>query len=183
VYDAPIRRSSHTARDPFVPSLIFRPALRRRSTLVLATSALVAYGCMPIAYAPPVAPPAPVVYMPPTPPRVEERPEHRTMFTRASWYGPGFEGHRTATGERFSSGKMTAAAIGLPLGSRVKVTNLANGRSALVRINDCGPFRRGRKLDLSKRAARKLGIIHDGTAVVRVRVVNVPAGALACTSL
>ncbi len=77
---------------------------------------------------------------------------------------------------------MTAAAKGLPLGSRILVTNLNNGRSAAVRVNDCGPYRKGRKLDLSKGAARKLGLIHDGTAQVKVEVIKKPRDAPVCPS-
>jgi rare lipoprotein A len=87
------------------------------------------------------------------------------------------DGHKTATGERFSSHKMTAAAKGVPLGSKVEVTNLKNGRLVQVRINDCGHFKPGRELDLSKSAARKIGLVHDGTAPVKTTVVSAPAGA------
>jgi rare lipoprotein A len=89
-------------------------------------------------------------------------------------------GHKTATGERFSSHKMTAAAKGIPLGSKVVVTNLDNGRSVQVRINDCGHFKRGRELDLSKSAARKIGLTHDGTAPVKTTLVSAPSGAKNC---
>jgi len=117
-----------------------------------------------------------------TPPALRAPPveQGKTIVANASWYGPGFDGHRTATGERFSSSKMTAAARGLPLGSKVIVTNLSNGRSATVRINDCGPYRKNRKLDLSKSAARKLGLLHDGIAKVKVRVIRKPDGAPTC---
>lgn len=151
------------------------------NSLPLWLCALLISGCATtntVAYVPP--PPAPVVFtLPPRPPAPPVEPS-KNIVARASWYGPGFEGHKTATGERFSSRKMTAAAKGLPLGSRVVVTNLTNGRSATVRINDCGPYRKNRKLDLSKSAARKLGIIHDGTAKVRVTVVKKPDGAPVC---
>jgi len=113
-------------------------------------------------------------------PAVAPPEQKRTIVADASWYGPGFDGHKTANGERFSSSKMTAAAKGLPLGSRVRVTNLSNGRSATVRINDCGPYRKGRKLDLSRSAARKLGLIHDGIAKVRIKVIKQPDGAPTC---
>ncbi len=134
-----------------------------------------------VAYVPPA--PTPVVETPPAPPAPAAAPaeQSKTIIARASWYGPGFEGHKTATGERFSSHKMTAAAKGLPLGSRVVVTNLSNGRSAVVRINDCGPYRKGRKLDLSEHAARKIGLV-DGTAKVKVKVVHKPEGAPVCPS-
>ena len=86
----------------------------------------------------------------------------------ASWYGPGFHGKRTASGERFDQNALTAAHRKLPLGSVVKVTNLDNGRSIVVAINDRGPYTKGRVIDLSKGAARKLGIVDDGIAKVRI---------------
>ena len=86
----------------------------------------------------------------------------------ASWYGPGFHGKRTASGERFDQNALTAAHRKLPLGSVVKVTNLDNGRSIVVAINDRGPYKKGRVIDLSKGAARKLGIVDDGIAKVRI---------------
>src|SRR5581483_1403418 len=72
------------------------------------------------------------------------------MVGNASWYGPGFSGHRTASGERFNRNAMTLAHRGLPFGTRVKVTNLKNGRAAIARVNDRGPFVRGRIADLSQ---------------------------------
>lgn len=86
----------------------------------------------------------------------------------ASWYGPGFHGRKTASGERFNQNKLTAAHRKLPLGSEVKVTNLENGRSITVEINDRGPYKKGRVLDLSKAAAKKLGMVEDGVAKVRI---------------
>ena len=86
----------------------------------------------------------------------------------ASWYGPGFQGHPTSTGENFNESGFTAASKTLPLGSTVRVTNPANGRSVDVRINDRGPYVRGRSLDLSKRAAQSLGITGKGVAPVLV---------------
>ena len=76
----------------------------------------------------------------------------------ASWYGPGFHGRRTASGERFNSRALTAAHRSLPFGSRVRVTNERTGRSVVVRINDRGPFVGGRVIDLSKAAAQAVGI-------------------------
>ncbi len=76
----------------------------------------------------------------------------------ASWYGPGFQGHRTASGERFNKHALTAAHKTLPLHSRALVTNLANNESVVVEINDRGPFHRGRLIDLSQAAARAIGI-------------------------
>ena len=86
----------------------------------------------------------------------------------ASWYGPGFHGRKTASGERFNQNKLTAAHRKLPLGSEVKVTNLENGRTITVEINDRGPYAKGRVLDLSKAAAKKLGMVDDGVAKVRI---------------
>lgn len=84
----------------------------------------------------------------------------------ASWYGPGFHGRSTANGERFNQAAMTAAHRSLPFGSKVKVTNQKNGKSVVVRINDRGPFSKGRVLDLSKAAARTLGFVGAGHAKV-----------------
>ena len=88
----------------------------------------------------------------------------------ASYYGREHDGRRTASGEIFDMNEMTAAHRTLPFGTRVRVTDLANGRQVTVRINDRGPFRRGRIVDLSYAAARKLGIVGRGVAKVRVAV-------------
>jgi rare lipoprotein A len=84
----------------------------------------------------------------------------------ASWYGHPFHGRRTANGERYDMNAMTAAHRTMPLPSYAKVRNLANGREVIVRVNDRGPFRDGRVIDLSRAAARKLGI----TGIARVEV-------------
>lgn len=89
----------------------------------------------------------------------------------ASWYGPGFHGKSTANGEKYNQNDLTAAHRTLPLPSIVEVTNLENGRSVRVRINDRGPYARGRIIDLSKRGADLLGVSGPGTAKVRVRLV------------
>jgi rare lipoprotein A len=86
----------------------------------------------------------------------------------ASWYGPKFHGKLTASGEVFNQEKFTAAHPTLPWGSRVKVTNLDNGKSVDVRINDRGPFGRGRIIDVSWAAARALGMVGRGITSVRV---------------
>ncbi|HEX4952953.1 MAG TPA: septal ring lytic transglycosylase RlpA family protein [Thermoanaerobaculia bacterium] len=86
----------------------------------------------------------------------------------ASWYGPGFEGRRTASGERFDGRRFTAAHRNLPFGTWVEVRNLDNGRSVAVRINDRGPFVRRRVIDLSRAAAAELGMLGPGTAKVAV---------------
>jgi rare lipoprotein A len=86
----------------------------------------------------------------------------------ASWYGPGYEGHRTANGEGFNPNGFTAASKTLPLGSIVRVTNLQNGRWVDVRINDRGPVAPGRSIDLSSAAAQRIGLTKSGVARVRV---------------
>ncbi len=87
---------------------------------------------------------------------------------KASYYAPKFDGKRTTSGERYNPNALTAASKTLPLGTIVKVVNPKNGRSVKVRINDRGPFVRGRSLNLSHRAAQKIGITHDGVARVKV---------------
>ena len=89
-------------------------------------------------------------------------------LTRASWYGPGFNGRLTSDGEVFNENALTAASRTLPIGSRVRVTNLNDGRSVIVRINDRGPYVHGRGIDLSERAAQEIGLDHTGVARVRV---------------
>jgi len=103
-----------------------------------------------------------------------ERPHGPVQEGLASWYGPGLHGGRTASGERFDADDFTAAHPTLPLGSRVLVTNLANGRSVTVRINDRGPYVRGRTIDLSRAAARRLGMLRRGTARVRIQLLGHP---------
>jgi rare lipoprotein A len=86
----------------------------------------------------------------------------------ASWYGPTFYGHRTANGEMYDGRAMTAAHRTLPMPVNVRVTNLDNGKSVVVRVNDRGPYAKGRIIDLSEAAARALDVIATGTARVRV---------------
>lgn len=96
----------------------------------------------------------------------------------ASWYGPGFHKVRTSTGEVYDMYAMTAAHKTLPLPAYVRVSNLQNGRSVVVRVNDRGPFVGNRIIDLSYTAASRLGMLHNGTAMVEVRAVD-PAAAAA----
>ena len=103
----------------------------------------------------------------PTQPRV------RSVSTgEASWYGPGFYGNRTANGEVFRPGTLTAAHRTLAFGTKVRVTNLWNGRSTVVRINDRGPFHGNRVIDLAHGAARELGVIASGVANVKLEVLQ-----------
>ncbi|WPL19922.1 RlpA-like protein precursor [Thiorhodovibrio winogradskyi] len=91
---------------------------------------------------------------------------------QASWYGSKFHGRRTSSGEVYDMHQMTAAHKTLPLPSYVHVTNLENGRAAVVRVNDRGPFHGGRVIDLSYAAAKKLGVVATGTAKVEVRSID-----------
>ena len=95
----------------------------------------------------------------------------------ASWYGPGFHKVRTSTGEAYDMYGMTAAHKTLPLPAFVQVTNLQNGRSVVVRVNDRGPFVGNRIIDLSYTAAAKLDMLRNGTAMVEVRTVDAPSAA------
>jgi len=90
----------------------------------------------------------------------------------ASWYGPGFHGRQTASGEVYDMEAMTAAHKQLPFGARVRVLNLDNGRETDVTINDRGPFARDRIIDLSRAAARDIGMLGTGTARVRISVLE-----------
>jgi rare lipoprotein A len=90
----------------------------------------------------------------------------------ASWYGPGFHGRKTASGERFNQNALTAAHRSLPFGTKVRVTNVNNGRSVIVRINDRGPFHGNRIIDLSKGAARAIGVMSSGVAPVRIQILG-----------
>ena len=96
--------------------------------------------------------------------RVEEGP--------ASWYGGKFHGRPTASGEIYDMDDMTAAHKKLPFGTRVEVTNLDNGKSVEVTINDRGPYKRGRLIDLSKGAAKRIGMLVAGTARVSLKVLR-----------
>jgi rare lipoprotein A len=93
---------------------------------------------------------------------------------QASWYGERFHGRKTASGERFDMHALTAAHRTLPMGSRVRVVNQRNGRSVEVRINDRGPYGRGRIIDLSRAAARIIGMIQAGVVPVTVEILFIP---------
>ena len=87
-----------------------------------------------------------------------------------SWYGPGFHGRRTANGEIFDTHELTMAHRSLDFGSQARVTNLENGRSVVVRVNDRGPYVRGRVADLSHAAASELGFVDDGVVKARIEL-------------
>ncbi|MEP7220336.1 MAG: septal ring lytic transglycosylase RlpA family protein [Bacteroidota bacterium] len=101
---------------------------------------------------------------------IAELTPDRTVSGRVSWYGPGFNGRRTANGERFDKNEMSAAHKTLPFGSLVRVVDVASGKGVLVRVNDRGPYCGGRVLDLSEGAARRIGIAGKGTASARLEI-------------
>jgi rare lipoprotein A len=106
-----------------------------------------------------------------TRPPVRETPPYKATGL-ASYYGKKFHGRRTASGERFNMHAMTAAHRNFKFGTRVNVTNLKNKRSVTVRINDRGPFARGRIIDLSYAAAKKIGMVADGVVRVKIELVK-----------
>ena len=121
---------------------------------------------------PPTEPPPPTAR--PQPPPAPRAPSARVETGQASWYGTPHHGLRTASGEIYNMHALTAAHPSLPLGTQVRVTNLKNGRSVDVRVNDRGPIVRGRIIDLSYAAARRLDAIQDGAFAVRLRVLTMP---------
>ncbi|HEY3916247.1 MAG TPA: septal ring lytic transglycosylase RlpA family protein [Stellaceae bacterium] len=135
---------------------------RRRDFILFAVLGAALAGCQA---APPPAPPPP-----PSPPRF-------TQIGLASWYGPHFSGKRTADGERLNANALTAAHRTLPINTMVRVTDLENGRSVVVRINDRGPYHRGRIIDVSAEAARMLGMQGDGVARVRIEALDLKGAA------
>src|SRR5216683_1911609 len=136
-----------------------------RATLAIAICAIVACSSAHPIVAP-IAVPAPSSALP--------APQ---VVGIASWYGPGFDGRRTSTGAIYHQEDLTAASNEFPLGSRVMVTNLDNGRSIEVAVIDRGPFKKGRKIDLSHKAAHLIGMLDKGTAPVRISLISAPPGA------
>jgi rare lipoprotein A len=98
----------------------------------------------------------------------------KTWVGNASWYGPAFNGKKTANGEQFNCEALTAAHPNLPFGSWVRIVNPRNGKFELVRINDRGPYQEGREIDVSYRVARKIGLIHSGVSQVRLELMQLP---------
>jgi peptidoglycan lytic transglycosylase len=118
-------------------------------------------------------PPETVVF---TKPAAEKPAEEITRIGVASWYGEQFQGNPTASGEVFDMNRLSVASRDLPLGTKIKVTNLKNNRSLVLKVNDRGPYVRGRFLDLSKAAAKRLGFMNAGLARVEARIVSFPKG-------
>ena len=113
---------------------------------------------------------APVSATPP--PRSDGTPSPKARVGKASWYGHAHHGKKTASGEIYDMHALTAAHRTLPLGTRLRVTNLENNRTVVVRVNDRGPYVDGRVLDLSRAAARELGELGDGLFTVRLEVLD-----------
>lgn len=121
----------------------------------------------------PAQAPACAAVVPPHP-ASKPAPHAKVQVGVASWYGPDHNGRVTASGAIFNAGKLTAAHRSLPFNSKVKVTNLRNGKSVDVVINDRGPGIKGRAIDLSQQAARKLGMTRKGIALVRIEPLEGP---------
>ena len=136
-------------------------------TLILAISAFATFGCASVPHAQLEAALAQAPASSPASIQSEE-PSAPAQVGIASYYHPGLIGRLTANGERYSDLALTAAHRTLDLGTRVRVTNLENLRSVVVTVNDRGPYAKGRVIDLSRRAARLLGFVHEGVAKVRV---------------
>jgi rare lipoprotein A len=156
--------------------------MRRAVRLSFVSSLALTAACTTPSKPPPPPPPPPAVTVPPNagvykigqPYQVDnvwyyprEQPDYDETGI-ASWYGPTFYGHHTANGEMYDGNQLTAAHKTLPMPVNVRVTNLENGKSLVVRVNDRGPYARGRIIDLSKRAAELLDVVETGTARVRV---------------
>jgi len=145
---------------------VYHATLSYRAILAIALSAFIA-ACS--AARPTIAP-----TQNPTPPSAQPTPQ---VVGIASWYGPGFDGRPTSTGAIYHQEDLTAASNEFPLGSRVMVTNLDNGRSIEVAVIDRGPFKKDRKIDLSHKAAHIIGMLDKGTAPVRISLISAPPGA------
>jgi rare lipoprotein A len=170
---------------PFSPlKFVVRPVFERRPfLLVMCLGLLLSQGCAMLQRSSDTSPPAETTVQP-TPaepetakPPVKKTPAVQTKLPQtgeASWYGAPHQGKRTASGEIFDQGLFTAAHRTLPFGSKIKVTNLANGKSVEVKINDRGPVAEDRIIDLSQAAAKALEILQSGKATVRLELLSDP---------
>ncbi len=150
----------------------FKCSMQARSRVVGVALTLAMTGC--------VTSPSSISMPPPDvlPPQVVRPPAVSSPIVqtgRASWYGEPHHGQKTANGETYDMRQFTAAHRTFPLGTRLLVTNLRNGRTVEVRVNDRGPIATGRIIDLSYAAAEELGAVSDGLFPVRVRVLSTPA--------
>jgi rare lipoprotein A len=139
--------------------------------LAMCLGLLLSEGCA-ILQRPDIAAPTP-----PPPPTAKKVPAVQAKLPQtgeASWYGAAHQGKPTASGEKFDQARLTAAHRSLPFGTKIKVTNLGNGKTVEVEINDRGPFAENRIIDLSHAAAKALEIIDSGTATVRLELASGP---------
>jgi rare lipoprotein A len=137
--------------------------------LALIVSALAGFGCASVPHGRLAADLTSIDRMVPAPaPMLASRGMGAIQVGIASFYHSSLVGNLTANGERYDEGALTAAHRTLGLGTRVRVTNLENRRSVVVTVNDRGPYAKGRIIDLSRRAARVLGFVHDGVTKVKV---------------
>ena len=144
---------------------------RRSGTLALAMALAIGYGMtLAEAQTPPSPPPAPAAS--PGPALAGAVGETQTGL--AAYYSRRLQGGRTASGERFNNGALTTAHQTLPFGTKVRVTNLKNNRSVMLRVNDRGPTQPNRVLDVSRAAAERLGFVRTGLTEVKVEVIEVP---------
>lgn len=191
----PADEVDQTGDDPTRSTPARVPSRAPRAGLLVLGAALALAGCVsaPPRSPPPPPPPRDIMAIPDPVPQAEPRsrrgnPPFYEVFGKryfvmqsaegyvergiASWYGPGFHAAETSSGERYDMYAMTAAHKTLPLPTYVQVTNLANGRSVVVRVNDRGPFKGDRIIDLSYSAALKLDMVREGTAFVEVRALT-----------
>ncbi|MEJ2356936.1 MAG: septal ring lytic transglycosylase RlpA family protein [Deinococcales bacterium] len=168
---------------------VARAPRKLRGGIPLASLGLVLAACAPVLTAAPVASAQADTVPPPTPPVAQATASHGAPATpqvpdpsaevevgNASWYGPHFAGRLTSDGEVFDPSKLTAAHRTLPFGTLVRVTNLVNGESVVVRINDRGPFKPNRIIDLSRAAAEAIGMKNMGVAKVKLQPLALPDG-------
>lgn len=102
----------------------------------------------------------------------QSKPESRGGTLLCSYYSSRYNGHRTASGQKFNNEKLTAASKTYPLGTKLRVTNVKNAKTVIVVVNDRGPFVAGRDISVTRRAARQLGFLHEGVAQVTVEAVS-----------
>jgi rare lipoprotein A len=165
-------------------NFVARAAFERRPLLLaMYLALLLSQGCAMLQRPTDTPPPAETPIEPvPAQPETAKPPTKKTppgeaklpQIGEASWYGAQHQGKRTASGEIFNQELFTAAHRTLPFGSKIKVTNLANGKSVEVKINDRGPFREDRIIDLSQAAAKALEFLQSGQATVRLELISDP---------
>lgn len=143
-----------------------------KANLLACALSFLLIGALPVAVGTPPSGGRKGVLVPASGPPAEKLFRREVVEGIASWYGSRFHGKKTASGERFDQRRPTLACRDFPLGSRVQVVNLSNGRKCIARVNDRGPRVKGRRFDLSKRAAQVLGMKRSGLARVRVSLLR-----------